>query len=823
MKTTILFIFIITLKMCFSQQNTRGVPIYFQDDSIFNQMKKNLNSLVLPALNNYIEQQRADSIRNVLCAECNTNYYGTGIDVSIDIKNQGQLKILKDSSKLWLLKIESSTAYGMQFFFDKFKLPEGARLFIFNEDRTKILGAFTANNNPTDENKPIKFGTQYIQGKKIIIEYNEPLDPEFEGELSIINVIHSFSAGGPFGESDPCNKNVVCPEGHGWEDEIKSVALILIYDENNNIASTCSGNLMNNTSEDGTPLFYTANHCYSGSLLDNFYDLSTWLFLFNHQTTDCNSNGSDVSSYLGESVYGAIQLENGDVFSLISDYFLMELNTSEQVLASYGACYAGWTLNVNPLPPYTAIHHPKSDVKKISIENDPFYTSDNFTFGTQVDIGGLQPGSSGSPIFDSNHKMIGTLSTSTHSFPCPPLNRSSYGKFNYQYTHGNLGFWLDPNNTGQTTVNTYCATGDSGGGGSGGSGGGSQTTIYHADDGFSVNGFDSGIPCVDGELSLRPINSRNGLNPVFRINTTEDLVNCSDADKSECDRSFLKPWKCNCIYVQYFIEISEVNNSLNSIGVVHSKWFTKQVSKGTFFFNPIKSRNFSSIDLSFTDLSSMGVVLQHGKTYRIKLAQNNGGWKDEVRFFKYLPVNISKSGSIQENFSVSNNITISNATVTQPITVVAGNSIRILPGTTLKAGHYYIDETQGCSSFKNKNRLDDDNSDTNKRNPSNRYEMNSSNYTEKEVLLADQKRSEQTNYNIKIYPNPTNGQFNIKINRNDKGTAILELSDILGQPILKVVGKKNSFSFDVSKYPKGIYLLKTTIGDKIDLQKVVYQ
>jgi hypothetical protein len=76
---------------------------------------------------------------------------------------------------------------------------------------------------------------------------------------------------------------------------------------------------------------------------------------------------------------------------------------------------------------------------------------------------------------------------------------------------------------------------------------------------------------------------------------------------------------------------------------------------------------------------------------------------------------------------------------------------------------------------------------------------------------------------VTVYPNPTKEKFNIKINGYYDTIVTLKLSDLLGQTIFTTTGKQNSFSFNLSKYPKGIYLLKTTIGAKIDLQKVVYQ
>jgi hypothetical protein len=313
-----------------AQQNSGGMPVSFQNETFFNQMKTNLNSIVLPNISNEAEQQRADSIAALTCTTCDNQFYGSGVDITVDIKTYGSLKILKDSSKLWLLKIESSTAYGLQFYYDKFKIPFGAKMFIFNEERTMVLGAFTASNNPKNEDNLIKFGTEPIHGKNIIIEYHEPLNPEFEGEISITKVIHIFNKYGPwsvYGGAGECNKNVSCPEGVGWEKEINSVVLILGYNSANNFAAQCSGALMNNTNIPKKALLLSANHCIDdvNNTGDTKFDYRSWMFLFNHQTSGCNDDCYNVTAYHGQSKYGSTYLVSDETCSPRSDYLLLDI------------------------------------------------------------------------------------------------------------------------------------------------------------------------------------------------------------------------------------------------------------------------------------------------------------------------------------------------------------------------------------------------------------------------------------------------------------------------------------------------------------------
>jgi hypothetical protein len=78
----------------------------------------------------------------------------------------------------------------------------------------------------------------------------------------------------------------------------------------------------------------------------------------------------------------------------------------------------GFQLDNTGATPQSAvgIHHPSGDIKKISFENQPLIST---TFGscppnshwgvTDWDLGVTEGGSSGSPLYDQNHLIIGQL------------------------------------------------------------------------------------------------------------------------------------------------------------------------------------------------------------------------------------------------------------------------------------------------------------------------------------------------------------------------------------------------------------------------------
>ena len=121
----------------------------------------------------------------------------------------------------------------------------------------------------------------------VVVEYQEPLAVHGQGDVRITQIVHGYRSlflhpqtlastanMGPFGNSGACNINVNCPSGSAWQTEKKAVALIT-----NGGFAVCTGALVNNTAEDGTPYFLTANHCLGNP--------NSWVYYFNHESSTC--------------------------------------------------------------------------------------------------------------------------------------------------------------------------------------------------------------------------------------------------------------------------------------------------------------------------------------------------------------------------------------------------------------------------------------------------------------------------------------------------------------------------------------------------------
>ncbi len=376
--------------------------------------------------------------------------FGDNIEVDIDPRKQGKIEYLADGTLLWRLAIESPGAHHMNLTFDDFQLPEGAKMYIFNDGFTNVIGGFTNQNNQADG----KFATTLLRGEKIFIEYSTPpsISPKNAPHLPfrLTRVTHGyrnvFKTTDAFGSSGSCNNNANCPAAAAWSCQKRSVVQLVTGG-----SGFCTGTVINNMNQDQTPYVLTANHCYSNP--------STWVFWFNWEAAGC---ANPASSPAYQSLSGAtLKARRAN-----SDFCLVQINSA--IPANYNASYAGWDATGNVPQSGACIHHPSGDIKKISFVTQPMVSSTyavlTTNFGWRAfwsasngsSLGITEPGSSGSGIWDQNQRLVGQLYGGPSS--CTAVDKSDYyGKISASWLNGTgstdqLKTWLDPNNTGTLTL-----------------------------------------------------------------------------------------------------------------------------------------------------------------------------------------------------------------------------------------------------------------------------------------------------------------------------------------------------------------------------------
>jgi hypothetical protein len=374
--------------------------------------------------------------------------FGYSHSVAINNYSHGVWQNLHNGDRIWRLKIKSEDAFSINLTFSYYFLPAGASFYIYNQDKSMVLGAFTEVNNQSD----FLFATDLVKGDMITLEYFEPASKNGQGSFTISQVTHAyrdlfggdFTRGG-FGSSGSCNMNVACPDAATWADEIRSAVMMVVG------GGLCSGALINNTLNDATPYVLTANHCYAGNP-------STWVFRFNWQSQTCSN---PTTSPTFQSLTGSTLKARRTA----SDFCLVQINTA--VPASYSPFFAGWNNGTSPASATVSIHHPSGDIKKISFDDAATSAvtamggENNCCWQVEWDRNTVtEGGSSGSPLFDPNHRIVGQLwggGSSCQNLTAPDF----YGRFSNSWnpsgsnSTNHLKTWLDPTNLGLPVVDGY--------------------------------------------------------------------------------------------------------------------------------------------------------------------------------------------------------------------------------------------------------------------------------------------------------------------------------------------------------------------------------
>ncbi len=386
-------------------------------------------------------------------------HIGYNLECNIDMNNSGTWTDLPDGGRIWQVQIKSPSALAQVVYYDKFHLPVGAKLFLYNEDKSQVLGAYTWYNN--DESGV--FANELVYGDVVNIEYYEPsrVAGKLDFHIDHIGYIYrgvTIKKNPTWTEpSESCEININCsPVGDNWQDEKKGVARILVSTPSGQ--GWCSGSLINNTNQDCTPYFLTAWHCYENATTTQ---LNQWIFYFNYEASACTTPTTEPSSnsMTGCTLKSAASITGG------SDFLLVQLKTT--VPTSYNPYMNGWDRSSTAPSNGVGIHHPAGGIKKISTyasSSSSTYTGSASNAHWRVvwtsnsnGWGVTEGGSSGSPLFNSSGNIVGTL-TGGSSYCTAQSSPDYYGKVYYHWdlngstSSVRLKDWLDPTSSGVTSL-----------------------------------------------------------------------------------------------------------------------------------------------------------------------------------------------------------------------------------------------------------------------------------------------------------------------------------------------------------------------------------
>jgi len=444
-KKVFIILLLILFKNTTAQISHGGRPTFLSSKIKSSIVYEQLPSLPIANIKSSIV---TNSIRRV-----KNEQYAHVFDVNYSIKKSGTWKKMNDGRKVWQLSLQSKGAYSLGVVFTKFRLPKEGKIFIYNTEIGRFLGAYTSQNNK-------EYGTftvEPLEGDHLTIEYIETANPEFEAEIVVGKILHDYKnifrvlKSRVKRESGSCNVDINCKEGEDWKIVKRSVCHILSQ------GYYSSGALINNTNNDGKPFLLSAYHAFQNSSAAR-----EAVFYFNYENSVCQARDASKS----QSISGADLLANTTQL----DFALLKLSVKPPV--SYSVYYSGWD-RTGVIPAKTVcIHHPNGDSKKISLDYDApiiaTYSDSKYSFKEnthwkilQWDVGTTEGGSSGSPLFDQNHRIIGDLTGGDAS--CGHSVNDFFARFadswdTFPEKHRQLKAWLDPINSGQTILDGFDPT-----------------------------------------------------------------------------------------------------------------------------------------------------------------------------------------------------------------------------------------------------------------------------------------------------------------------------------------------------------------------------
>ena len=225
-KSLLTIIGILLASTSYSQISADGIPASF-----LHTLSREVPTIEIPAPN-YIaleEEDKEDALKG------KPYRYAVLLDCDIDPSKDGLWETLDNGNKVWRLNIKSEGAQALGLYYDAFRIPSNGELYIYNSDKTKLLGAFTNSNN----HESGVFANEIIEDSELTLEYIQKGDGQPLIHINQISYAYRSIKRtrdiNNFGDSESCQVNVNCsPEGDGWQDVKRAVCRISIKIGNNN-------------------------------------------------------------------------------------------------------------------------------------------------------------------------------------------------------------------------------------------------------------------------------------------------------------------------------------------------------------------------------------------------------------------------------------------------------------------------------------------------------------------------------------------------------------------------------------------------------------
>ncbi len=352
--------------------------------------------------------------------------------------------LFADGNLVWTGAFRSPGATGVRLHLEDVNLPNGAELYVYDR-HDQAFGPYSTKGN---------LWTNTVAGDEIVLQLHLPLRSAMaslsaKSLFRVTEVSHlgnRFSLGFNFNKTfcswnDSCITNAECESIPNSVQPIQDGVAYLLFDLPGG-TFLCSGGLLNDTGNTGTPYLLTANHCFSTeSAADSLEAYFQW-------TVSCGASCG--TQYFPP---GSVPRTLGaDLLATSSntDFTLVQLDQA----APAGSTFLGWTTAAVANSSGTNLYrisHPSGSPQAYSEQ------SVNTTAGTcstlprgnfiysDATLADTEGGSSGSPVVNGSGQVVGQLfgaCGATPSTTCDNDDRTVDGAF--AVTFSSISEWLDP-------------------------------------------------------------------------------------------------------------------------------------------------------------------------------------------------------------------------------------------------------------------------------------------------------------------------------------------------------------------------------------------
>lgn len=415
-----------------------------------NRMNASVEKMPSFDLEGYIKECAEIEKRTGICL------FGKGFDISYTL-NDGQWEDV-DGGRLWSMSFESDGAHSLNFVFEDFSLPEGADLYIYNQDETVVYGPVT--NDCLYENG--HFLTDIIPGNQVTITLFEPLECIGRSTLRIARMVHGYKNEMSMSYREQTRNgyslNAACYPEYSLESD--GVGLIFVSEA----TGYYTGSLVMSTDYSFKPYFLTSSVFIDRNFDGVFSDTEkanaeNCMVKFRSRYADCAGTTPMTSYTYNQSYFRAAHFA--------SRIGLLELRSD--LTGNQNLAWLGWRVHCYGWNSGAAIYHSTNNMQKVALFNhEIFYNGvhagDGYPsfhgYGVIFSEGKLSGGYVGAPLLNCDNRIIGVTYIHPWDNPSNAVQSALFGSFEDAWygdgtSSGSLLYWLDPSNTQSAWMNSF--------------------------------------------------------------------------------------------------------------------------------------------------------------------------------------------------------------------------------------------------------------------------------------------------------------------------------------------------------------------------------